>query len=138
MLPKEVFLSHSDKDRPFATSLARVLRRHNIPVWYSRSNIIGAQQWHDEIGAALNRCNWFVLILSPNSVKSEWVKHELMFALNNRRYKSRIVPLLLKPCKYTKLSWTLSEFQVIDFTQKTQAAAFRELLRVWGIGYKPR
>lgn len=137
MLPKEVFLSHSDKDRPFAASLARVLRRHHIPVWYSRSNLVGAQQWHDEIGAALKRCNWFVLVLSSNSVKSDWVKHELMFALNNRRYKGKIVPLLLKPCKYTKLSWTLSAFQTIDFTQK-KADGYRALLTIWGLDYKPQ
>lgn len=138
MLPKEVFLSHSDKDRQFAASLAKVLRRHNIPVWYSRTNLVGAQRWHDEIGAALSRCNWFVLVLTPNSVKSDWVKHELMFALNNRRYKGRIVPLVLEKCKYTKLSWTLSAFQIIDFTRGSKADGYRELIKVWGLGYKPR
>lgn len=137
MLPKEIFLSHSDKDRRFASSLAEVLRRHNIPVWYSRSNLVGAQQWHDEIGAALERCNWFVLVLSPDSIKSRWVKHELLFALDNRRYNGKIVPLLLKPCKYTKLSWTLPTFHVIDFTQK-RADGYHELLKVWGLGYKPK
>ena len=70
MLPNEVFLSHSDVDRPFAASLVEVLRRHGVPVWYSPTDILGAQQWHDEIGAALRRCDWFVLILSPNSVNS--------------------------------------------------------------------
>jgi hypothetical protein len=137
MFPKEVFLSHSDEDRQFASSLARVLRRHNIPVWYSRSNLMGAQQWHDEIGAALSRCNWFVLVLSPHSVKSEWVKHELMFALNNRRYKGKIVPLMLKPCRYTRLSWTLSAFQSIDFTQK-KSDGYRALLKVWGLSYNTK
>jgi hypothetical protein len=56
MLPQEVFLSHSDRDRPFVTELADMMRHHGIPVWYSRTNILGAQQWHDEIGAALRRC----------------------------------------------------------------------------------
>jgi len=78
-----------------------------------------------------------VVVLSPNSIKSDWVKHELMFALNNKRYKARIVPLLLKPCKYTKLSWTLSAFQTIDFTGKP-ADGYRSLLNVWGIGYKAK
>jgi hypothetical protein len=137
MLPKEVFLSHSDKDRQFAASLAKVLQRHNVPVWYSQSNLAGAQQWHDEIGAALKRCTWFVVVLSPNSIKSDWVKHELMFALNNKRYKARIVPLLLKPCKYKKLSWTLSAFQTIDFTKKP-ADGYRALLKVWGLDYKAK
>lgn len=135
MLPKEVFLSHSDKDRQFAALLAGVLERHDIHVWYSRTSLVGAQQWHDEIGAALKRCNWFALVLSPNSVKSEWVKHELMFALNDRRYQGRVIPLLFKPCKYTKLSWTLSAFHIVDFTRK-RADGYRGLLNVWGLSYK--
>ena len=63
MLPKEIFLSHSTLDEPFVTSISEVLRRHGIPVWYSRTNILGAQQWHDEIGAALKRCDWLALVL---------------------------------------------------------------------------
>ena len=134
-LPKEAFLSHSSRDRQFATEVTEVIRRHGIPVWYSQTNIIGAQEWHDEIGAALRRCNWFVLILSPNSLKSAWVKHELLFALNHHQYRNKIVPLLYKSCKYEKLSWALSSFQIVDFRQSV-ADGYRELLRVWGLGYK--
>jgi hypothetical protein len=137
MLPKEIFLSHSSQDRQFATAMAEEIRRHGIPVWYSQTNIIGAQEWHDEIGAALQRCNWFVLILSPHSVKSTWVINELLFSLNHPRYKKRIVPVLYKHCKYEKLSWTLSNLQVVDFRQSL-TAGYRELLRVWGVGYKPK
>lgn len=54
-MPNEVFLSHSSEDRDFADSLAEVVRAHGIPVWYSDTDIRGAQQWHDEIGAALQR-----------------------------------------------------------------------------------
>lgn len=61
--PEEVFLSHASQDEAFATELAAELRRHNVPVWYSATNIVGAQQWHDEIGSALDRCDWFVVIL---------------------------------------------------------------------------
>jgi hypothetical protein len=53
MMPKEIFLSHSDQDRKFVTKIANTIQRHGIPVWYSRKNLVGAQQWHDEIGAAL-------------------------------------------------------------------------------------
>ena len=77
---------------------------------------IGA--WHDEIGAALERWDWFVVVLSPASVKSRWVKQELLFALNDARYEDRIVPVIHRPCRYRDLSWTLPSFQMIDFTQK--------------------
>lgn len=137
MLPKEVFLSHSSKDREIATEVAELIRSHGIPVWYSKTNIVGAQQWHDEIGAALKRCNWFVLILSPNAVRSVWVKNELLFALNQRRFKNKIIPLLYKPCNYERLSWTLSNYQIIDFRESRQDS-YRELLRVWGLGYQTK
>ena len=42
-IPDEVFLSHSSQDQEFATNLVDVLRRHGVPVWYSRTNMIGAQ-----------------------------------------------------------------------------------------------
>ena len=70
-MPNEVFVSHSSMDRPFVNRLVDVLRRHGVPVWYSEANIQGAQQWHDEIGAALRRCDWFVLVLSPDAVASK-------------------------------------------------------------------
>lgn len=74
MRPAEVFLSHSGEDRQFGDELAVVLGRHGVPVWYSATNIQGAQQWHDEIGSALERCDWFLVVLSPASVQSMWVK----------------------------------------------------------------
>jgi hypothetical protein len=133
--PREVFLSHSSLDRDFATPLARDLRRHGIPVWFSRTNIVGAQQWHDEIGAALSRCDWFVLVLSPAAVKSRWVKQELLYALNDPRYEDHIVPLVYQACHHKRLSWTLGSCEMVDFSGKYRSAC-RELLRVWGIGYK--
>lgn len=137
MLPTEVFISHSDQDRQFVTNVVEALQRHGIPAWYSRKNLVGAQQWHDEIGAALQRCDWFAIVLSPNSIKSMWVKRELVFALQEERFENKIVPLLYLPCEYKQFSWTLSSYQMIDFTHSFEDGC-RELLRVWGMGYKPR
>jgi len=136
MLPREVFLSHSDRDRAFAGQIADLLQRHGIPTWYSRHRILGAAQWHDEIGAALHRCDWFVILLSPNAIESVWVKRELLFALNQKRLEGRIVPVLYEPCDFTRLSWTLPSFQIVDFTKVTGDEGLRALLRVWGLGLR--
>ncbi len=136
-LPHEVFLSHSDLDREFAGSLSEVIRRHGIPVWYSQTNILGAQQWHDEIGAALQRCDWFAVVLSPQSVESTWVKRELLYALNHDRFENKIVPIMYQPCDHERLSWTLSEFQMIDFTRSLDEG-YVDLFRMWGLGYRGR
>ncbi len=70
MLPTELFLSHSDRNRAVAERIVDTLVRHGVPVWYSRRNLIGARQWHDEIGRALHRCDWFAILLSPAAVDS--------------------------------------------------------------------
>jgi hypothetical protein len=136
VLPNEVFLSHSSLDRQFANDLAAVIRRHGIPVWYSQTNILGAQQWQDEIGAALQRCDWFAIILSPQSAGSMWVKRELSYALQQNRFENKIVPIAYQPSDYDRLSWTLSLFQMVDFS-RTPEAGYVDLLRVWGLGYQP-
>jgi len=135
-LPNEVFFSHSSLDQEFASEIVGLLRRHGIPVWYSEINIVGAQQWHDEIGAALRRCDWLVVLLSPNSVQSIWVKREVLFSLKDNRYNERIIPVLYEQCDYDQLSWTLSLHQMVDFTQDFESGC-RALLRVWGVGYRP-
>jgi hypothetical protein len=136
MLPTEIFLSHASPDREVADRLAGTLRRHDLPVWYSPTDILGAQQWHDEIGAALGRCDWFALLLTRASVESMWVKRELTFALQQNRYESHIVPLLVEPCEYGRLSWVLPGLQVIDMHTDFEEGC-RQLLRLWGIGYRP-
>lgn len=135
MIPNEVFLSHSSQDHTFVMEMAEVLGRHTIPVWYSEVNITGSQLWHDEIGAALNRCDWFVVILSQHSVQSLWVKRELLFALQQNRFAYRIIPLLYQPCDPAQLSWVLPQFQFVDFTASHEAG-YRALLRIWGVGYR--
>lgn len=134
--PKEVFLSYSSVDREFANRIAELLRRHYVPVWHSPTSIAGGQHWHDEIGDALERCDWFVILLSPDSVKSVWVKRELVFALEEKRYNKRIVPVVFRACNYRQLSWTLSSRQLVDFIEDFDSG-YRALLRIWGIGFRP-
>jgi hypothetical protein len=99
-------------------------------VWFSPHHIRGAQQWQDEIGAALARCTWFMVLLTPHAAKSMWVKRELNYALIEQRYDGCIIPLLFKDCDLRALSWTLPQFQCIDFTEDYWEAC-DQLLHVW-------
>ncbi|MEL6222623.1 MAG: toll/interleukin-1 receptor domain-containing protein [Cyanobacteria bacterium J06627_8] len=135
MIPNEIFLSHASTDQDFVSQLADMLSRHNVPLWYSKTSILGAQQWHDEIGSALRRCDWFLVILSPSSVDSMWVKRELIFALQQKRFENKIVPILYQACNFERLSWVLPSFQVIDFQDEFEDSC-GELLRLWDIEYQ--
>ena len=133
---RKVFISHAARDRSYVIRLTQVLERHRVRYWYSAQHIRGAQEWHDAIGRGLDECNWFLVVLTPAAVRSLWVKRELAFALRQRRYNERIIPLLLKSCEFHDLSWTLDEFEFIDFTSDF-AVGCRRLLRIWGIHYRP-
>lgn len=135
-MPNEIFLSHSSNDRVIADSISETIKRHGIPVWYSPLNIMTSQQWHDEIGRALRRCDWFMVLVSDDSIASEWVKRELMYALSHNQYSDSIMPVIIGDCDYEDLSWTLCSFQVIDYTNNPEHA-FREILRTWGLGFDP-
>jgi TIR domain-containing protein len=133
--PNEVFLSYSTLDWRFADEIAKLLRRHNIQLWDSRSSILPSQDWHDEIGRALRRCDWFTILLSPDSINSAWVHRELMFALSQRRLTGRIVPVVIRACDDDELPWSLFSSQLVDFTEDFEKGC-RALLRIWGIGYQ--
>ena len=74
-------------------------------------------------------------MLSPEAVKSEWVERELAYALSQKRYKDRILPVLKQACKVEKLSWTLVGLQYVRFAKNFEAGC-QELLRAWGVKYK--
>jgi hypothetical protein len=134
MPPREAFLSHSSVDRAMAEQIAETLRLHGVPTFYSPKNIVGHQQWQDEILQALQRCDWFLVLLSPEAMRSMWVKRETAFALSERRYNDTIVPLNYRDCDLGPLEW-LKLYQFVDFRTDFSHGA-RELLRAWGLGLK--
>lgn len=134
MPPREVFLSHANRDRKIAERIAKILHEHGVPTFYSPSNLLGAQQWQDEILGALQRCDWFAVLLSPHATKSMWVRRETAYALRDRRFDNRIIPLIYRPCELGFLDW-LQVFQFIDFRGDFHEGC-RQLLRIWGIGLR--
>jgi len=108
-----------------------VLARHDMPVFFSPQDILGAQQWQNEILSALQRCDWFAVLLSPEAVSSMWVKREVAFALQDPRYEDRIIPLTYRECDLASLQW-LTLFQMVNCTGDF-AAGCRDLLKIWGI-----
>lgn len=132
MPPLELFLSHSSRDREVAQRLAELLRSHGIPVFYSPENIVGSQQWQNEILNALVRCDWFAVLITPDAVDSMWVQRECAYAFKERRYNDRIVPIVLRPCELESIRW-LELWQMVDLSADFREGC-RQLLRVWGIG----
>jgi TIR domain len=134
--PKEVFISHSSKNNGFVSKLHATLAAHEIRSFWSPKGINTAERWNKSIGEALKRCDWFLLILSHQSVNSKWVKSEFNYAINHDQYEDRIIPCWWRKCKPDADFWTLDALQHISFMKK-QEDAYQKLLATWGISYDP-
>src|SRR3974390_1102785 len=109
-----VFLSHSSKDKPFVRELASSLESGGeIHVWLDERGIAPGQNIVSRIGEGL-AADFILLILSPDSVASAWVKEEWTDAFweqtNNRQtkllgvlYRDCPIPPLLRNKKYFHL-----------------------------------
>ena len=133
--PREIFLSHAHEDRSIARQLADDLTRHSLRAWISDHHVAAPHEWIDEIGKALKRCDWFIVVLTPAAIRSIWVKREVGFALNDRRYAGRIIPLVARACNPTQLAWPLAVIQSLDCRDYDKG--IRKLLRIWNIAYRP-
>ena len=92
----QVFISYSRKDLFFVERLAKDLQTAGLQVWYDLSGLEGGTRWGQEIQSAIEASQCFVVVLSPNSIASQWVEREFMYA---ESMKKKIIPLLYQPCK---------------------------------------
>src|SRR5438046_8692125 len=76
-----VFISYSRKDFYFAESLAFHLDREGIATWLDANHLAPGGDWAAEIDHALDEAETVILVLTPDSVRSEYVRREWQRAL---------------------------------------------------------
>ncbi len=128
------FLSHSSKDKQFVARLANDLRLHQIEVWYDDWELSWGDSILEKIQKGITESEFIVVILSPDSVNSKWVKEELNAALiiELERQSVFILPILYKDCeipaflrdkKYIDFrgDYEVAFHQVLDFYRQVRA-----------------
>ena len=126
-----VFISHSSLDHErVKREIISPLRSHGLETWYSTDSIKSASEWERQICTGLKQSDWFLIVLTPRSVTSEWVGREVHWAFLKR--KDRIIPVMLETCEPDDLHLGLLPLQFIDFRNEVAAAQDR-LLAIWGL-----
>jgi hypothetical protein len=85
-----IFLSYSRKDKGIAEQLENRLKAAGYEMWIDIEGIRGGDLWREAIVKAIDQADALLVLLSPNSVKSDNVCTELVLATEN---KTRIVPV---------------------------------------------
>lgn len=74
--PVQVFLSHSSADTPFARRLSESLKAAGHRVWFDETEVRSGDKLLDKLQAGLSQSRFLALLLSKDSLGSEWVKEE--------------------------------------------------------------
>ena len=106
------FISYSRENSDFAVRLAKDLKAAGYDVWLDQLDIPTGARWDDELEKALDRCNSFLIILSPESIESQNVKDEIGYAIDKGKH---ILPVMIKQCE---VPFRLRRVQYVDFTNE--------------------
>ena len=123
-----VFVSYSSKDRTLVNRLASDLRSQGAGIWLDLWELLPGDSLKEKIGAAIVQHDYFVIVLTPNSVASTWVSKELGVALIHEieTKSAKIIPVLLQECSIPPL---LKDKVYADF-RHDYSAGLMSLLRV--------
>jgi hypothetical protein len=126
-----IFISHSTKDLDFVLSrLKPTLEREGSLAWCSSTDMRLAADWQKQIRSALAQTDWFLVVLSPDAQRSEWVQAETHWALEH--LGGRVVPLMAKSCDPSEVHLRLGTIQYIDFRSDPEGASQRLLALIHG------
>jgi hypothetical protein len=76
-----VFISYAEDTKPLAKKLAYALQREGIRTWADFKDLKPGQLWKDEVESALDKAQWFVILVSPHSQSTRWAEVEWRLAL---------------------------------------------------------
>jgi hypothetical protein len=101
---KQIFLSYAGGDRATARRLAEGLREQSLSVWTDELLSPG-DNWAARMADALGQSDAMVVLLSPESVKSEWVRRDIAYALTSQRFEHRLIPVVIGKDDAEKAEW---------------------------------
>jgi hypothetical protein len=96
----DVFVCHSSREKRFARKMVKDITSQGYKVWFDEFTMRPGESMYEKIQLGIKNSLWFLIILSPRSVKSQWCRRELNNALQEEfeRGRNYVVPILYKKC----------------------------------------
>ncbi|MGA2218235.1 MAG: toll/interleukin-1 receptor domain-containing protein [Terracidiphilus sp.] len=118
-----LFISYSTKDQDFADRLYADLQAKGVRCWFAPQDVQGGKKLHEQIDEAIQVHDKLLLILSPDSMKSEWVKTEIAKARKREIEEGRRVLFPIRLCRFE----TLRDWECFDaYAGRDSAREIRE------------
>jgi hypothetical protein len=97
------FISYSTEDQDFANRLHPDLQNKGVRCWFAPHDIQGGKKIHEQIDEAIRVYDKLLLILSPASMASEWVKSEIANARHKEVNEQRQVLFPISVVPFEKI-----------------------------------
>jgi hypothetical protein len=111
MAQYDVCISYSTHNKKEAEELHKALHNEGLTCFLSEKDLEGGDEWEERIRQALWQSAEMCLLVTPESLKSEWVATEWGAAWVLAK---RITPVLLR-CSLEQLPDRLRKSQSVDF-----------------------
>jgi hypothetical protein len=85
------FISYSSRDQDFANSLYTDLQTNGVRCWFDTQDLKIGDKLRDRIDESIRLHDKLLLVLSENSVSSQWVGDEVEAAFERERRENRTV-----------------------------------------------
>jgi len=106
------FISYSREDTVKQRRVIKELRERGINLWVDIENLTpGTPTWEREIEKAIRGATGIIVLLSPESNNSEWVRREISFGEQHRK---RIFPALIEGNEDASTPLRLANHQRVD------------------------
>jgi len=116
---RHVFMSYSRRDDVVMRRIVIFLRSQGIKVWVDNEKLIpGTPIWEEEIEKAVQNTSAVIVVLSPDSKDSEWVRREINLA---DQHEKRVFPVLVRGDEKTSISLRLIGRQYVDIRTYEEA-----------------
>ena len=76
---------------------------------WEANQLQAGENWALEVGKALADADVIVVLLSPESIGSEWVRREIEFAISSPRLMERLIPVLVRPKR--EVPWIFESYR---------------------------
>lgn len=98
--PLRVFISYNHADKAFATRMVLDLRAEGIDTWFDELEMKPGDSLLYRISDAIESIDFLIVVLSPESVNSNWVKQELEMAMTLQLSEGhvRVIPVVVTDC----------------------------------------
>jgi len=81
-LRTQVYICYSSQDQNIAERLSKELLMNGHRVWFDKFQLRPGDSLCERMEQSIGDSAWFIVLLSRNSVTSNWCKHELSVALD--------------------------------------------------------